>query len=216
LARVRAVGKLTADQLTIRRLTATHVVTDVELEHGRLHLADLRADFLGGRHRGEWQADFGVTPPAYSGEGTLERVSLAQVSDLMDDGWISGTGSAAYQLKTAGYSSATLLASASGALRFEMREGAFPHVVLGASTLHVRRFAGRMALHDGQFEMHDARLESPGGSFLVNGTASMAKKLDFKLAQEGAPVFSITGTLAEPRTAHAETQAALRPSSTQR
>ena len=216
LARVRAVGKLTADRLIIRKLTATHVATDVQLERGRLHLADLRADVLGGRHRGEWQADFAVTPPAYSGEGTLERVSLAQVSDLMEDAWITGTGSAAYQLKTAGYTAATLLASASGTLRFEMREGAFPHVILGGTALHVRRFAGGLALQDGQFEMHDARLESPGGTFLVNGTASMAKRLDFKLAQEGAPAFSVTGTLAEPRTVPAETQAALRPSATQR
>ena len=172
----------------------------------------MRADLFGGKHHGEWLADFTTAPPNYSAEGTVERVSLPQLGELMHDHWITGSASAAYQLKMVGYNSTTLLASASGLLRFDMREGMFPHIALGSAPLHVRHFSGLLTLHDGEFEIRDSKLESTNGVFLVNGTASVSNKLDFKLVHEGAPGFSITGTLAEPQTSHTETQAALRPS----
>jgi hypothetical protein len=215
LSRTQAVGKLTSDRVVIRNLVATQVSASVELDQGRLRLSEIQADVLGGEHRGEWRASFLTTPPSYSGDGTLEGVSLADLGELMHDGWITGTGSAAYRITTSGYAATALLASANAALRFEMHDGAFPHIVLGSAPLHVRRFSGELSLHDGDFTIQDGRLESSKVDFLVTGTASSAKKLDFKLLHEGASGFTITGTLAEPRAVHTETQAALQPSATQ-
>ena len=51
--------------------------------------------------------------------------------------------------------------------------------------------------------MKDAKLDSPGGKFLVSGTASLKGDLDFKLARSpnGATAagYTISGTLVEPR-----------------
>jgi hypothetical protein len=62
--------------------------------------------------------------------------------------------------------------------------------------------------------MNEATLDSPSGTFVVNGAASLSKKLDFQLLREGASAYNVTGTLSEPQIApahRAETQAALKP-----
>ena len=216
LSRIQAEGQLTTDLVIVRNVVASRVSAAVELGQGRLRFSDLKADVLGGEHRGEWRASYVVSPPSYSGEGTLEGVALTELGELMHDGWITGTGSAVYRITTSGYAANVLLASAGGTLRFEMHDGSFPHLILGNSPLRVRRFTGELSLHDGEFAIQEARLESSKGNFQVTGTVSSARKLDFKLFHDGAAGFTITGTLAEPLAVHADTQAALQPSSTQR
>src|SRR5207245_5057030 len=84
----------------------------VELEDGRLQLSDLRGEVLGGRHWGEWRADFTAKPPVYSGSGSLERVALGQLAEAMHDGWVTGTIKATYRATTSGLSAAELFSSA--------------------------------------------------------------------------------------------------------
>ena len=76
LLTVHAVGKLTANRVVVRKLVASRVSANVELNKGKLRLSDLRGDVLGGKHVGDWEADFTAKPPAYSGSGTLERIAL--------------------------------------------------------------------------------------------------------------------------------------------
>jgi hypothetical protein len=114
----------------------------------------------------------------------------------------------------AGFSSAELAASAHGTLQFTLRDGDLPHIALAGSPLRVRRFTGSLDFRGPQVEMRDATLDVPGASFVVNGTASTSKKLDFKLVQEGVSAFNVTGTLSDPQVApanRAETRAALKP-----
>jgi hypothetical protein len=69
-------------------------------------------------------------------------------------------------------------------------------------------------LHDGEVEMKDASLDSLAASFVVSGTASIGRNLDFKLVQEGSSAFNVTGTLSDPQVSsahHVDTQAALKP-----
>ena len=214
LATIRASGTLTADHILIRDLSADHCTTRVELEQGRLRLADLRADVLGGEHRGEWRADFNVKPPAYSGTGTLEGISLSHLADVMHENWISGTADARYELSFSGLSASDVADSAKGTLEFDARDGILPHFTLASTPLRIRRFTGALYLAQGEFTLRDAKLQSPAANYLMTGSASMAQHLDLKLVQKGSPAFTITGTLADPRIAavrHAETQAALKP-----
>ena len=215
LAVLQAAGKLTANRLVLQNLVGEHVSASLELQAGKLRISDLRAEVLGGKHSGEWQADFTVKPPAYSGNGILERVSLAQLAEVMGDGWITGTATARYRLTTSGYSAADLLASADGTLQLEMHDGILAHILLSSSaTLHVSHFKGRVALRDGQFEIQEGKLEAPSGIYHVSGTASLGHKLDIRLLHDASHGFSITGTLAEPRVSavtRPETQAALKP-----
>jgi hypothetical protein len=78
----------------------------------------------------------------------------------------------------------------------------------------MRHFAGDLILSDGSLNLQQSRLEAAEGEYAVSGTASLGRILNLKLTRAGAPGFSITGPLTEPRVAElttAETRAALKP-----
>jgi AsmA family/AsmA-like C-terminal region len=216
LLTVHAVGKLTANRVVVRKLVGNRVSANVELNKGRLRLSDLRGDVLGGRHVGDWEADFTVKPPEYSGAGTLERLALSQLSESMNDDWITGSATAAYRVKTSGMDTAELFASATSTLKIDARDGLLSHVALGVGTgpLQMRGFAAHLSLQDGKFEIQEGKLETPAGIYQVSGTASLTRILNLKLTHEGGPGFNITGTLMEPHVSPIltpETRAALKP-----
>lgn len=229
LASVRASGQLTADRLQMQSLAATRVSAKVSLDAGKLQISDLTADFLGGKHLGLWQADFSVKPPLCGSSGSLTGVSLARLAEATKDAWIAGTANAKYEVKapcpaelwtsisTSFWNS--FATSADGTLQFDLRDGALPRVALeeDGTAFRFTRFAGQARLSEGKIEMKDARLDSTGGKFQLTGSASLKGQLDFRLArnQNGAagPVYTISGTLAEPRVTHSpgpETQARLK------
>ena len=216
LLTLRAAGKLNVDRLAIQNLVATRVSARVELERGRLHLSDLRGDLLGGKHLGDWQADFTVKPPEYGGSGTLQGIDLQQLAQAMHDGWVTGSAMASYRASTSGVDGAELISSAKANLKVEVRDGLLPHIVLaeGNEPLHIRRLVANLVLRDGRFEIQQGKLETPGGIYQLSGTASLTRTLDLTLVRAGAPGFNIIGPLTEPRVAPVkaqETQAALKP-----
>jgi len=218
LASVRASGQVSADRLQVEGLAAMRVSAKVNLDSGKLEISDLNADFLGGKHRGQWQADFSVKPAVCRGSGSLTGVSLARLADVMENEGIAGTANTSYEIT--GPCSAGFWTSAEAALQFEIRDGTLPHVAIGedAEGLRVARFAGQARLQAGKIELKDAQLNSPEGKFLVGGTASLKGDLDFRLARApsgpAAMGYTISGTLAEPhviRSSSPETQARLKP-----
>lgn len=211
-----ATGKLAIDKLTLHGSTCDHFSTDLDLEKGKLTLANMRGDLLGGRALGDWNADFSARPPAYTGSGSFEGTSLAEVAELMHDGWIDGSGSATYRFQGSGWSFQDLLDSAELGANFTIKDGVFPHVVLTAnsSPLHARTFSGRIALRDGSFSLEDAKLESATGVYNVSGTASLTGALKLKMAGENLSSYTLSGTLLSTRVstvASASTQAELKP-----
>src|SRR5438552_7853412 len=134
----------------------------------------------------------------------------------MNDGWITGTASATYQIRASGLDASELFSSATGALDFDTHDGVLPHVALavGSGPLHINRFWGRFILRDGGLEIQQGKLETPGSIYRLSGTASLSRALDIKLFRDGARGFKISGTLAEPHVEPAEaaeTRAALKP-----
>jgi len=216
LLTVRAVGKFTANRVVVRKLVGTRVSANVELNKGKLRLSDLRGDVLGGKHIGEWEADFIAKPPEYRGSGTLERIALNQVSESMNDDWITGSATATYRVRASGLDAPELFASATSTLKLDARDGLLRHVALaeGTGPLQMHRLAANLLLHDGKFEIQQGKLETPTEVYQVSGTASLTRILDLKLTREGAPGFNITGTLTEPHVSAIltpETRAALKP-----
>jgi hypothetical protein len=210
---LQATGTVAADRFVIRNLHADRVTAKMDLDRGQVRLSDLHADVLGGKHRGEWRADFTVKPPLYSGSGTLDSVALTQLAEAMQEDWIAGTASAKYQAEFAGFSAGDLVDSAKGEFHFAMRDGLFPHVLVSAAPLQVRRFTGILSLRKGEIELQQATLESPAATYAVTGKASNSRKLDFKLVPEGSAGLTVTGTLSDPRVTaihRPETQAALK------
>ncbi len=202
LARLRASGRVTADRLQLPGTTATHVSANVSLQDGKLQLSDLTADVAGGKHKGDWRVDFSTKPAVCEGSGTLTSVVLNTLVNEANDGWIAGTANASYKVKAT--CAADFWKSAEGTLRVSMKDGIFPHVLIGddAQPLRVSRLDGQAELHAGSIEIKDAKLDSSQGQYQLSGTASLTREVDFKL--KGAPDsptsgYTITGTLAEPR-----------------
>jgi hypothetical protein len=203
-----------ANLLQMRNLEAAHVSANVRLDTGKLQITELTSDFIGGKHRGEWQADFSVKPAVCKGSGSVAGASLA--ADAMNDGWIEGVVNANYQVK--GPCPANFWTSAEGMLHFEMRDGNLPHLVLddGGDALKVNLFVGQARLHAGKIEMKDANLDSPEGKFRLTGVATLKGELDFKLERnpKTAAAYTITGTIESPQvnfSSGSETQARLKP-----
>ena len=216
LASVHAVGKLSANRMKIRDLVTSRVSAEVELEQGQLRLSDLHGDILGGRHTGEWKADFMTNPPMYSGGGTLEKVALGQLAEAMHDGWITGTANVGYRASTLGWTLPQLLSNADVSLQVEARDGLLPHLTLTGDSgpLRVNRFVGRLLLRDGKFEIEQGKLQTPSSIYQLSGTTSLNRVLDIKLARDSTHGFNITGTLTQPHVVmntSAETEAALKP-----
>jgi hypothetical protein len=225
-ASVRASGQVTVDRLQLQgsraqsqsqSLEATRVSAKVVLDSGKLQISDLNADFLGGKHRGQWQADFSVKPAECKGSGNLSGISVAGLAEAVKDEGIAGIANTSYEVQ--GTCAADFWKSAEGTMQFDMKNGTLPHISLGegAGPLKVSRFVGQAMLHAGETELKDVTMDSLSGKFQVSGTASPRGELDFRLARNPsgtAPGFAISGTLAEPRVEQLtgpETQARLKP-----
>jgi hypothetical protein len=224
LENLRASGKVSAGILRINDIVANKVSASVELEHGKLTISQLRADLLGGKHRGDWRADFTAASPVYTGSGTLTGISAAKMAAAMHDPWISGTAGGTYRLTASGSDSSAFWETAEGELQFDLRDGMLPHISLTSDEgpLRIARWRGSMHLHGGKVEIDKETLVSAAGTYEISGTASLGRALDLKLARStdmkpgraGTLVYSITGTVAEPRVALTpapETQARLKP-----
>ena len=217
LENLHASGRVTAEHLLLQGFEGTHVSANVSLDGGKLQISELTADFLGGKHRGDWRADFGAKPAVCSGTGRLAGISLARLADSVKEQWIAGTADASYEVK--GNCPSDFWTSAEGTLQFEVTDGSLAHFSLSedAGALKVTRFLGKARLQAGRLETKDAKLDSADGRFQVSGTVSLKRELDLKLARTGNGAagagYAITGTLAEPqviRSAGPETQAQLK------
>jgi hypothetical protein len=223
LENLHASGKVTAAHLLIHDIVASRVSASLDLERGKLRISDVRADLLGGKHRGDWHADFTGGPPVYAGSGTFTGTSLEQVADAMHDPWISGTASGTYQLTASGADSAGFWQSAEGELQFDVHDGILSHISLAndEEPLQVDHWESYARLRHRTIDIEKGTMASPSGAYEISGSASLERLLDLKLTRSadvkaGAPslVYSVTGTVAEPRitvTPAAETRAELKP-----
>ena len=216
LAELHASGRLSASRVLWGEMAGKHLSADLDLRDARLHVANLRAEVLGGTHTGDWRVDFSSKPFAYAGNGTFERISLDQVAKFTHDGWISGTARTTYRLTTSGASREDLMSQVAGEGHFEMNNGSLSHISLGSESapLHVRRFNGRFVVTDGRLQIEEGKLDASGGIYQVSGTASLGQNLNIRVIRDSSHVFGITGTITAPRVvllSGPETQAALQP-----
>ncbi len=224
LKEVRASGKVSVKRLHIRSLIARQVSATLDLDRGKMKITRLQADVFGGKHLGDWQADFVAAPPIYTGSGTLSGISLAEIADAMHDKWISGTAGGTYWLTASGLDSSAFWQSADAGLQFDVQQAIFSTISLQTlfGPLRAFRWQGQAHLHGGKIEIDKSKMISSAGVLETSGTASLGRDLNFKLAQVtnvkpggvGSSFFSITGTLGEPHVVLnqvEETQARLKP-----
>ena len=202
----------------MKSLVATAVAAHVTASSGRLQIANVAANLFGGRHRGEWVADFAGLQPEFGGSGRVERLSLAQVSAAMDDEWASGTADVIYRVQFSGQTVDAMLSSANADAEFTWNNGLLNHLVLatgaadGAQALRFARFRGHARLKNGLITIEQSKIETSSGIYQISGTASVKRALSLKLALGTARRYSVEGTLQAPQVI-AETDGSARPAS---
>jgi uncharacterized protein involved in outer membrane biogenesis len=201
LMKLRANGRFSIARLEIGSTFVSNVSGTAELQAGQMRVSDLRADLLGGRHNGTWTADFTISPPMFAGSGGVSKLSMAQLASLMHDNWATGNMDARYSLTLAGMNAAALRDFATGSADFTLSNGLLRHVALEGrpAPLTFSEFTGKLALLNATFTLTECKLQSPGGDFLVKGTASYDRTLDLRLERAGGRSYAISGTLDKPR-----------------
>jgi hypothetical protein len=226
LLAIQAHGSLHVGRFGLKKVAATQVVTQVEVDRGKITLLALSAQLLQGTHQGNWIIDLSNHDASlhdvsaqetssqtlrYRGAGTLQDISLAQagtffsdtVSSAANDAWIAGTADGKFEVEGSGNSFRDVLARSDGKLQFVMRNGSLPRIEIPGSPvpLPVHRFAGELRLKKGAWELAAGRLESRDGIYQVSGTASVSTGLDFRLTRTDEQSWTLTGTLVKPHVA---------------
>jgi hypothetical protein len=202
LMRVQASGRIATNHLTMGTVSASHVTANARLASGKLALTDVRADLFGGRHQGEWQADFTGAQPAYAGSGSFSRVAMAELALPMRDNWASGTVDTNYRLTMLGNSPAEFAKSMSGNASFDWRNGAMRHVVLDGHSgpLQFTRFTGQLQIRNGSISIPETRMAGRAGVYTVSGTASLGRELGLNVSSGGRS-YVVSGPLDKPKVA---------------
>jgi hypothetical protein len=215
LPEIHATGKISAAKLVLKGITAARFVSNLEIDPGEFRLSNISAELLGGKYSGDVVANTRGNSPVYSSKGTFQNVTFANVALLMRDSWASGKLNASYEGSATGWTAGEITASAAGTSSFEWRDGVLHHIDLDSTgkPLQFRMFTGSMELKNGVVSIRESKLLAPNSIYLVSGTASLGRELELKLARDGAPGFSVSGTLERPKVSPLkvpETQATLR------
>lgn len=215
-SKASASGTVAVDKLTLGNTVCIHFSAELALNKAKLSLARIHGNVFGGKSTGSLTADFSVRPPAYSGAGTFDGVSLAMIAALTHTEWADGSGSANYQFKTVGWKIPELLDSADLTAAFRLKDSVFPHIVLaeGGEPLHANAVSGQIILHNRAFAFEKTELRNDEGIFTIKGTATVAGALNLKLMSDNSSGYTIAGTLDQTRVSpirNAATQAELKP-----
>jgi uncharacterized protein involved in outer membrane biogenesis len=193
------IGRLTANRVILKALVATNVAVDVAANSGTVNLTNVRADVLGGKHRGNWRFDFGPKPARYEGQGFVENASLAQVSALTRDNWASGLLNANYKIAMTGTDAGSLYQSVAGTVDFIWKNGAirtFAAPEFGA-TLQFAKWTGALNIDSGSVQWVHSEMDSPSGRFRVSGKASLARELKLNFISDKHQIV-VSGPLEHP------------------
>ena len=197
---VYARGQVIAAKLVMKTVTATHFSSELAIAPSEFALTNVAADVFGGKYSGEVHAKLSGESPEYTSTGKLQGAAMVNVASLMKDPWASGTATISYRGQMSGWNADDLLSSATAAADFEWHNGALPHIELagGGKALQFKTFNGTVNLSGGLLTIAPSKLQANGGIYLVSGTASLGRKLQLRVAREGAPGYTITGTLEKP------------------
>jgi len=213
LPEIYAKGEFSTAKLIVKTVTATRVSGGATITPAGLTLETVNADLLGGKFVGDISAKFGGTPE-YSSNGNLVMIGVTNIAALTHDAWGSGKITASYRDTASGWSADDIFSSIKGSANFQWRDGVLHHIALdGGKPLQFKAFSGKLELAKGVITVSESKLQAPKSIYLVSGTASLGRDLEFKLARDGAPSFSVSGTLEKPKVSEVkvpETQASLR------
>ena len=207
LERLRASGQISCARVSLKTLKANDVSASLALDSGQVRVTGVKAKLLGGRYRGEWTADFSASQPQYSGSGTLDGVSMAQVAELMGDPWAEGTAGGNFRIRFEGTTLDAMLASARGDATFAWRSGALRHIALpdsSAAGLHFGQFRGSLLLEKQRLTFLHSKITAAAGIYEISGNASLERALELTLTRGRRRNYAVAGTLEAPKVSEAQ------------
>lgn len=214
LPSIHATGQFSTARLIVKNVTATHVFGNATITPAGFSLETVNADLLGGKFVGDISGAFTGAAPEYASNGNLVMVSIGNIAALTHDTWGSGKITASYKGTASGWNADSIIASLKGTASFQWRDGILHHITLDpGKPLQFKAFTGKFELDKGVVTISESKLQAPKSIYLVSGTASLGRDLELKLARDGAPSFSVSGTLDKPKVSPLkapETQASLR------
>lgn len=131
-------GTLKVGKLVVRGLKADDVAAAVKLDRGKLDISSLTAGLYGGKLAGALSVD------AAQGNQLATKMSLAGIAiepllmDLAQQNVLSGTGSLALDLKTAGANAYAMKSGLGGTLQLRLRDGAVKGINLTQTLRELR------------------------------------------------------------------------------
>ena len=202
LLAIRARGLLRVNRLSLKKVDASQIVAQVDLDRGKIALTGLRGQIFQGTHRGDWTIDVSNLPPHFQGNGEFQNVSLALVGAAMKDAWATGIADGKFAITTFGDKFADLLTHSDGELQFTLRNGTLTQVELpdAAKPFPVHLFTGNLKVKNGTWNLNAGKLESHDGRYQVSGTATPGR-LNFVMTRGDEQSWNITGTLLKPSVA---------------
>ena len=173
-------GTVKIGQLVVRGLKASDLTAKLKLEKGKLDVSTLAAALYDGKLGGTLSVD------AANGNQIVSKMTLAGISigplltDLMKKSVLTGTGSLALDLKTAGSNSYALTTGLNGSMQLRLRDGAVTGINV-AQTLRELKAAFTGAEQDAAVPADQARSTDftslEADLVFVKGVAT-AKRLD--------------------------------------
>lgn len=120
-------GSIKADSLVLGPVTLNQLAAEVRIVPAGAQISSIAAGLLGGRLEASGsftRATSDNDKPAYSFDGKLEKLSAAEVGQLLGQHWTGGAFNASGNVDLEGYTDKDLGTSAKGAVHFEWVRGA--------------------------------------------------------------------------------------------
>jgi hypothetical protein len=188
-------GTVEADSLILGPVTLEKPSATLRILNNNAEITDLNAGILGGHVHGTGTlstGDANHTLPAYALTGTFEKLSAADLGQLLGQHWRTGMLDADGKIELSGFTGKDLASSAKGSLHFEWRHGVL-NTGPGASPARFERWTGEAEIANGTIAVKQNQM--------LEGARK--RKVDASVKLEDPPTFTVVPSR--------ETQATAKP-----
>lgn len=200
----RASGSISVGELKLGQLPLNKFIAHVEVGDHVMVISQINAKMAGGSTQGEWHIDWHASPVHYTGMGTMNGVSLddlslpASVSSLLSS-WISGRASLSYNMDFSGANGPIMLSSAQGQAEFAVANGASRMVTLQEpKPMRFQSLQGKCSINHQVLEFQPSKFKAENRIYEISGTISLAEKRANLKVTNSTAQWQISGGLDSP------------------
>jgi hypothetical protein len=184
-------GTVTADSLILGPVKLQTATATLHITQTGAEITGLDADLLGGHVHGggTLTTATGAGKPAYTLEGHFEKLSPAEVGQLVGLRWTGGEFAADGKIDLAGFTGKDLAASVKGTLHFDWRRGtvdAGASDTIPAALARFDRWTADAAIANGMVTLQDNQVQQGSRKQAVEGSLTLGEppKVSFVLPKE--------------------------------